>query len=160
MSVIVDDSDWGDSKPMKLLLRICALLCFLSMFLSAPTGGAELPAFPGAEGFGAVAVGGRGGEVIKVTTLESSGPGSLQAACEKKRGKKRGVKSGLGIKLKSHVERNDWGHPLKGLSKEKTLPLPECTLRILHLLGADVGTGCLGPFAPATSSVRLTISSC
>jgi len=40
-----------------------------------------LPSFPGAEGFGAVASGGRGGRVIKVTNLNASGPGSLQAAC-------------------------------------------------------------------------------
>jgi pectate lyase len=45
-------------------------------------GDTSVPAFPGAEGFGAAAVGGRGGRVIKVTTLEASGPGSLQAACE------------------------------------------------------------------------------
>ncbi|NRA34164.1 MAG: pectate lyase precursor [Polyangiaceae bacterium] len=37
-------------------------------------------AFPGAEGFGALATGGRGGRVIKVTTLAASGPGSLQDA--------------------------------------------------------------------------------
>ena len=37
-----------------------------------------LPAFPGAEGFGANARGGRGGRVIRVTTLKPSGPGSLQ----------------------------------------------------------------------------------
>ena len=41
-----------------------------------------LPAFPGAEGYGARSVGGRGGRVIKVTTLDSSGPGSLQWACD------------------------------------------------------------------------------
>jgi hypothetical protein len=39
-----------------------------------------LPAFPGAEGFGAQATGGRGGKTIYVTTLEPTGPGSLTEA--------------------------------------------------------------------------------
>ncbi|MGV2436525.1 MAG UNVERIFIED_CONTAM: hypothetical protein LVT10_17860 [Anaerolineae bacterium] len=38
--------------------------------------------FPGAEGFGAVASGGRGGQVLTVTTLAPSGEGSLQAALD------------------------------------------------------------------------------
>ncbi len=40
-------------------------------------------AFPGAQGFGALATGGRGGEVIKVTTLAATGAGSLQAALDR-----------------------------------------------------------------------------
>jgi pectate lyase len=42
----------------------------------------SVKAFPTAEGFGADSVGGRGGRVIEVTTLEDSGPGSLRAAME------------------------------------------------------------------------------
>jgi len=38
------------------------------------------PAFPGAEGYGAVAQGGRGGRILYVDTLEDGGPGSLREA--------------------------------------------------------------------------------
>ena len=41
-----------------------------------------LSAFPGAQGWGNQTSHGRGGRVIKVTNLKTSGPGSLQAACD------------------------------------------------------------------------------
>ncbi len=61
--------------------RLMGALCLAAVAEQAAFGEA-IQAFPTAEGFGANAVGGRGGRVIEVTTLADSGAGSLRAAME------------------------------------------------------------------------------
>lgn len=56
-----------------------ALLCL--RFVSAASAAENLKSFPGAEGWGAASIGGRGGQVIRVTNLNSAGSGSLAEAC-------------------------------------------------------------------------------
>lgn len=68
---------------MRSLMRAGGLLAVLIAVVAGwLEAGEPLPAFPDAEGFGAQAVGGRRGRVIKVTNLNTSGAGSLQAACD------------------------------------------------------------------------------
>ena len=66
-----------------------------------------LPAFPGAEGFGARTGGGRGGKVFFVTNLYDDGPGSLRHAIGIKGPRIIIFRTGGTIRLKSHLRINE-----------------------------------------------------
>jgi pectate lyase len=74
--------------PISIALLALAVLTFIAfkVAIMSPSGrvAGEAPvvAFPGAEGFGALTVGGRGGRVISVTNLSDAGTGSLRACVE------------------------------------------------------------------------------
>ncbi len=61
--------------------RILIVLGCTAFGLTPPASG-QLPAFPGAEGFGSTTPGGRGGQIYTVTNLNPDGPGSLREACQ------------------------------------------------------------------------------
>lgn len=81
---------WKSSSSGATVPRILAgLLMFLAFQLWLATGveakNQELQyAFPGAEGYGRTAQGGRGGAILEVTNLEDAGPGSLRACVDAK----------------------------------------------------------------------------
>jgi len=64
------------------LRSLIVLTAIISICRGLAAAGREIPAFPGAEGFGATTPGGRGGKILFVTNLNDAGLGSLRAACE------------------------------------------------------------------------------
>jgi autotransporter-associated beta strand protein len=69
-------------RPSDRRARVGLFAALLAAFLPLTSAVAQIPAFPGAEGFGAYATGGRGGDVYYVNNLNSSGPGSLRYGVE------------------------------------------------------------------------------
>ncbi len=86
----------------------------------------RIPSFPGAEGYGAESVGGRGGEVLFVTNLNDSGPGSLRAAVESSEPRTVVFRVAGVITLDSELHIDDPYLTVAG----QTAPLPGITLRM------------------------------
>ena len=69
-------------SPVSLAFGLALLATSCSDAAAQDHGPGVVRVFPGAEGAGRFAVGGRGGAVLRVTTLADDGPGSLRAAIE------------------------------------------------------------------------------
>jgi len=68
----------------RLPVRLAVLACLLCLAVPLVAAETPAPAFPGAQGWAAHTPGGRGGRIVRVTTLAAEGPGSFAEAVNAK----------------------------------------------------------------------------
>jgi pectinesterase len=108
----------------------CLPCILLLIFLALPAAHAQPLAFPGAEGYGRFAAGGRGGDVYHVTQLGDNGPGSLREGIETATGPRTIVFNVAGtIALKSVLRFEGKGLTIAG----QTAPGEGITIRDYNL---------------------------
>jgi len=73
---------WRAMKMRNPASTLTAVVLFSLVTCASSGEENRILAFPGAEGYGAYAKGGRGGRVIAVTNVNEEGPGSLRMACD------------------------------------------------------------------------------
>src|SRR6185312_9822525 len=105
------------------LLAACTALVAVPAFSQAANN--ELLAFPGAVGWAAHTPGGRGGQVIRVTTLAAKGPGSFLEALETKG--PRVIVFEVGGVIDLHGEEIEIAEPYLTIAGQ-TAPAPGITL--------------------------------
>lgn len=85
-------------------MSIRSFTFLISLFFLIAASRAQTPSFPGAEGWGALSIGGRGGNVIEVTNLNDAGPGSLREACSASGARTVVFRTGGVIELLSEIQ--------------------------------------------------------